>query len=237
MSRGVSTIAIAGAVIVAVAAGAWLLGSRSDDEATMQTDVRNRNAKRQARNQVAAAVDGSLEDRVAELEKEVEQMRQEMKKLRMVRGSAVARGATVGDDAAEPSEAPAFEGAVRDIIETEREEAREKRTDAMRDRFSQRHGEIMDELVAVAGLNKSERESIEGMWETEMNELIPLFIAAREGERPFGEVREEAEKIRNATDVSVEEMLTPEQFEQYKELRPGPPQRRRGGERRGPPPG
>jgi hypothetical protein len=84
-------------------------------------------------------------------------MRQELKKLKMVRGSAAARGATVGSDNPDSlDEAPQFEGAVRDIIESEREEARKKRTDALRDRFSGRHGEALDELVAVAGLNQSE---------------------------------------------------------------------------------
>ncbi len=229
---------IAGVAILAVGAGAWLLMPDSDDEATTaQAEVRKRDGERRGPRGRTAASDDDLVGRVSALEDEVAQMRREMKKLRMVRGSAVARGATVGSDESGQNEAPAFEGAVRDIIEVEREEAREKRTDAMRERFSDRHGEILDELVAVAGLNKDERESIEGLWETEMEQMIPLFMAAREGERPFGEVREEAEKLRNATDGSVEEMLTPEQFEQYKEMRPGPPGRRRGGQRRGPPPG
>ncbi len=239
MSRGV-TIAVVGAVVVAVGLGGWMPGSSEDaPEEAKPTQARKRGSKaRDAQGRVVAVKDGDLEDRVADLEREVEQMRQEMKKLRMVRGSVAARGATLGSDADEGAEAPAFEGAVRDIIETEREEAREKRTDAMRDRFSTRHEEILDDLVAATGLKKTERESIESLWETETEQLIPLFMAAREGERPFSEVREEAEKLRSATDSSVEEMLSPAQFEQYKEMRPGPPRGRGGrgrGERRGPP--
>ena len=235
MSRGVSSIAIAGVAVIALGVGGWKM--MSDDETSADTasdSSKPRGEKKRSRSKERPAKSGDLEDRVAELEAEVQQMRTELRKLKLVRGSAAARGATVDADSPEASdEAPQFEGAVRDIIESEREEAREKRTDAMRDRFSERHSEVLDELVAVAGLNKGERESIEGLWETETEQLIPLFMAAREGERPFGEVREEAEKLRNTTDTTVEDMLTPEQFEQYKELRPGPPGRRRGGERRG----
>jgi chromosome segregation ATPase len=244
MSQGLSTIAIAGVAAIALGVGGWMMMS-GDDEPSADATSETRKAhgeKSRSRSKERAARSGDLESRVAELEAEVSQMRQELNKLKMVRGSAAARGATVGSDSPDAlDEAPQFEGAVRDIIESEREEAREKRTDAMRDRFSERHGEALDELVAVAGLNQTERESIEGLWETETEQLIPMFMAAREGERPFGEVREEADKLRTTTDNSVEEMLTAAQFEQYKELRPGPPGRRRGGdrrggERRGPPP-
>ena len=234
MSRAV--VAVAGVVVVAMGLGAWMLTSSPADEEPA-AEVRTRKGERRGpRDPAAPPASGNLEDRVAQLEDEVAQMRRELQTLRMVRGSAAARGASV--DAEEPEDAPVFEGAVRDIIESEREEAREKRTDAMRDRFSERHGEILDELVTVAGINKTERASIETLWETESEQLIPLFMAAREGERPFSEVREEAEKLRNATDTSVEEMLTAEQYEKYKELRPGPPGRRGGGDRRGggPPP-
>lgn len=236
MSRGVNTIAIAGVAVIALGVGGWMMMS---DDASSSSDSasdapKDRGEKKRSRSKERPSRAGDLEDRVAELETEVQQMRTELKKLKMVRGSAAARGAMIDSDSADSvDEAPQFEGAVRDIIETEREEAREKRTDAMRDRFSERHDEVLDELVAVAGLDKGERESIEGLWETETEQLIPLFMAAREGERPFGEVREEADKLRTATDTTVEDMLTPEQFEQYKELRPGPPGRRRGGERRG----
>ena len=234
MSR-VSTIALAGVAVLALGVGGWMLtGNDSEAEVEAAQPHKRRGEKRRSRSKEGATKPGDLEGRIAELETEVAQMRQELKKLKMVRGSAAARGATIDSDGPEAlDEAPQFEGAVRDIIESEREEAREKRTDAMRDRFSERHSEVLDELVAVAGLDKSERESIEGLWETETEQLIPLFMAAREGERPFGEVREEAEKLRNTTDSSVEEMLTAEQFEQYKELRPGPPGRRRGGDRAG----
>ncbi|MBV1858378.1 MAG: hypothetical protein KUG77_08195 [Nannocystaceae bacterium] len=168
-----------------------------------------------------------------------------MKQLRMARGSLAARRVTGEPDERSDAQEPVFEGAVRDIIETEREEARERRTDALRDRFTARHSEILDELVEVAGLQTSQRESIDSLWETESEQLVPLFVAAREGTRPFTEVREEAEKLRSATDTNVEEMLTAEQFEQYKELRPGPPGRGRRGGRggggrpagAGPPPG
>lgn len=241
MSRGVSSVAIAGVAIVAIGLGGWMLMSGDEPSPEDTTsDTGKRSGRARSRSKEQAPQPGNLEARVAELEGEVEAMQRELKRMKMVRGSAAARGATIdADDPESSDEAPQFEGAVRDIIESEREEAREKRTDAMRERFSERHGEVLDELVAVAGLNQTERESIEGLWETETEQLIPLFMAAREGDKPFAEVREEADKLRSATDASVEGMLTPEQFERYEELRPGPPGRRRGrergGVRRGPP--
>jgi len=244
MSRG-ALIAIASAVF-ALGLGTWLVLDRDSGETTAEQAPTRKQAGRRPGHPPQKGDEG-LEARVAHLEGEVAQLRQSMKQLRMARGSVAARGATVGSDDQRGTEEPVFEGVVRDIIETEREEARERRTDALRDRFSARHTEILDELVAVAGLKSSERESIDSLWGTESEELVPLFLAAREGDRPFTEVREEADKLRKATDASVEEMLTPEQFEQYKEVRPGPPGRGRrggrggrggeGGRPAGPPPG
>ncbi len=236
MSRGV--LIITGSV-AALGLGAWLLLADGADD----TDLADETAQKQKgrRSPRSRAADGDLDDRVVQLEKQVAALQGEVTKLRMVRGSAAARGSMLeAPDPEEIAEAPAFEGAVRDIIEGEREEARERRTDAMRERFTERHKEILDDLVITAGLGKTERKSIETLWETEAEQAIPLFMAAREGERPFSEIREEAEKLRNATDTEVESMLTPEQFEQYKEMRPGPPRGGGGGRGRrggGPPPG
>lgn len=229
MSRGV-LVAVA-AVVFALGLGAWLVLDDDTTDATAEQEApsRKRGGKRPGAR--AKRGDAGLESRVAELEGEVAKLRQDMKRLSMARGSAAARGARIEPGAALDTEEPVFEGVVRDIIETEREEARERRTDALRDRFSERHSDILDELVAVAGLQASERESIDSLWETESEQLVPLFVAAREGDRPFSEVREEADKLRKATDATVEEMLTPEQYEQYKEMRPGPPGRGRRGDR------
>ena len=227
MSRG-ALVAIA-SVVVALGLGAWLVVDREPEETAQAPASAPKRASKRSKSK-AKGGDAGLEGRVAELEGEVAQLRQDMKRLRMARGSMAARGAALETDSPAGADEPVFEGAVRDIIETEREEAREKRTDALHERFSERHSEILDELVNVAGLKSSQRASIESLWETESEQLVPLFVAAREGDRPFSEVREEAEKLRNATDTSVEEMLTAEQFEQYKEMRPGPPGRgRRGG--------
>lgn len=228
MSRG-ALVAIA-AALFALGLGTWVVLDRdSGDEAIAEeAPIRKRGAKRPGAR--AQRGDQGLEARVADLEEEVGRLRQDMKRLSMARGSVAARNAGLEPDERPDAEEPVFEGVVRDIIETEREEARERRTDALRDRFSERHSDILDELVTVAGLQSSERESIGSLWETESEQLVPLFVAAREGDRPFAEVREEADKLRKATDSSVEEMLSAEQFEQYKELRPGPPGRgRRGG--------
>lgn len=229
MSRG-ALIAIASALF-ALGLGTWVVLDRdSGEEATAEeAPIRKRGGKRPGAR--AQRGDSGLEERVADLEGEVARLRQDMKRLGMARGSVAARSANLEPDTPAGAEEPVFEGVVRDIIETEREEARERRTDALRDRFTERHSEILDELVAVASLQSTERESIESLWDTESEQLVPLFVAAREGDRPFAEVREEADKLRKATDTSVEEMLSAEQFEQYKELRPGPPGR--GGRGRG----
>jgi len=224
-----NTIGVGALAIAAVGLGAWILMS-SPDEDSAPTAGRDRGRAR------SSGEDGersreALEDRVVALEGEVAQMKRQLTGLRMTRTSAAARGATAEDDELEAiAEDGEFEGVVRDIIETEREEAREKRTDMMRERFAERHREVLDQLAATAGLAKSEQESIETLWETETDKIIPLFAQAREGDRPFREVREEADEIRAATDASVEEMLTPEQFQTYEEMRPGPP---RGGGRGG----
>jgi hypothetical protein len=233
MARG--TIIAVGAAVVALGLGAWFVAADSkEEEAPVQASGKSERKRGKRARPDRADAPRDVDGRLAALEDEVASLRREVKALRMGRGVTAPRAAF--DDEPEATEdAPAFEGAVRDIIETEREEARERRTDAMQERFSERHGEILDELVATAGLKSSERESIQALWETEAEQIIPLIMSAREGDRPFGEVREEAEKLRGTTDAAVEEMLTAEQFEQYKEMRPGPPGRRRGGDRRGGP--
>lgn len=230
---------IAGAAVVALGLGAWLLADGDDSPDDLEVvEASDHDRGRSPRGRAKEKRRADVERRVAALEDQVAALQRELAKQRMVRGGSIARGLTDTPSDEAEADAPAFEGAVRDIIETEREEARERRGDAMRDRFTERHNEILDELVAVAGLNTSERESIQSLWETESEQLIPMFMAAREGERPFSEVREEADKLRSTTDTEVEGMLTAEQYAQYQEMRPGPPGRgRRGGERRGPPPG
>ncbi|MEM6292276.1 MAG: hypothetical protein AAGA54_13465 [Myxococcota bacterium] len=241
MSRGV--LAIVAAACLAGGVGLWMVTSDEDETVAETETERPRGKKKRAKRRKGdspAARDGSLDDRVEQLEDEVAALRRELKTMKM-RGAAAPRIARSDDDSRDASdESPAFEGAVRDIIEADRAEAMERRTDALRDRFADRRSETLDELVAATGLNKSQRESIDALWETESEQLVPMFVAAREGERPFSEVREEADRIRTATDASVEEMLSPEQYETYKEMRPGPPRRGgrgdRGGRGGGPPP-
>lgn len=241
MSRGT----LIGAVIVCLGLGGGLWAFTADDEPATQTDKEDTDArgskrKRGKRGKRGPQRDGDLETRVAALEDEVEALRLELKKSRMVRPPRALGGSPRAArlDDSEAGEAPQFEGAVRDIIEADRAEAIEKRTDFMRERFAERRAETLKELVAVAGITKAHQESIGELWEAESDQIVPLFVAAREGDRPFEEVREEATKLREETDQAVEEMLSPEQFEKYQEMRPGPGGRGdRRGERRGPPPG
>lgn len=233
MSRG----ALAALLIAALGAGlgAWLW--MSDDPAPSRQTSTKASRARPADKATPQALppDADIEDRVALLERQVAELQRDNAKLKLVKSPAVARG--FADDNEEPrDDSPVFEGAVRDIIEADRAEATERRTDAMRERFSERREETLDELVAATGINATQRESISELWDAESEQLIPLFVAAREGERPFREVREEIEKVRESTDVSIEDMLDAAQFETYKEMRPGPPRGGRGGRRGGPPP-
>ncbi len=239
MSRGL----IATAILLSLGLGiaAWAITSENEEELLaeheplLEEDDGPERRGRRGRDPEFKGKRSSkrgLQERVAVLESEMAALKLELRKSRMIRPAVAVR-----DDSSEADgDSPQFEGAVRDIIEADRAEAVERRTDAMRERFAERRTETLEELTAVAGITAPQKESIGALWESESDQVIPLFIAAREGDKPFAEVRTEVEKLREETDQAVEEMLSPAQFEQYEELRPGPGRgggRGRGGNRGG----
>ena len=157
---------------------------------------------------------GSLDARVAKLEREVDSLRRQL---------AITRGASTvmsGDDD-DAAEVPAqFDDAVRAVLEEERSREREEEAERRRDRWESRSEEILDELVSQAGINASQRETIGSLWSAEREKAGPIFMAAREGDKDFSEAREEIEALRKQTDAEVAKLLSSEQYTAYEELRP-----------------
>jgi hypothetical protein len=171
---------------------------------------------------------GSLEDRVARLEREVVALRGQlaMRGRVAVSGSGAAPG-SIADD-------PVLEGEVRGIYEQEREREREQQQEIRRERAEEMRIASLDELVQAASLNDEQRESIDGLWTTESDKMLPLFESMRGGDRSFTDIREQVRTIRKETDDAARALLSDAQFESYEELRP---RGGRGGRDRGPPGG
>ena len=166
----------------------------------------------------------ALEARVARLEEEVKALRRELR-LRHAVG-----GASGGDVDAEN---PEFSDAVRDIVEEDRAERIERETDMRRERAEERMSETLADLVKEVDLDEKQEEAIAAAWSTELDKLLPLFIAARSGDKDWRDVREEITKVREGTDADAKAVLTEAQYEAYLEARPRGPGRR-GDRRRGP---
>lgn len=160
--------------------------------------------------------EGSLEDRVAALEREVVTLRRALAMRGRVEIASGSTPESIADD-------PVLEQEVRGIVEEEREREREREMERRRDRFEELRTETLDELVKVAGLSDDQRTTIDELWSSEADRMLPLMMAARSGDKGFGEVREEARTIRQETDDAVRAMLSDEQFESYEELRPRGP--------------
>lgn len=168
--------------------------------------------------------DGTLEQRVARLEDEVAMLRRQL----AVRGRVAMTGSS-SVDAETLAEDPVLESHVRDIVEDERVQERERRDERRAERLEEFRTEALDELVKVAGITETQRTSIDGLWSTEAEHIIPLIAEARAGDRSFREVREEIEGLHKETDEAVAEMLSETQYESYEELRPRGPGGGRGG--------
>ena len=182
---------------------------------TAQRGERPREGKRGRRGAIA---------RIEALEAEVAALKREVKMLRGVKGVAPAIAALQEGDA---PDAPGFEGAVREIIESDRKEERELQQERRRDGMRAMIDDTVKQLAEEGGLDDEQRQSVAGLWQTEADTLLPLFMAARNGDRSFPEVRAEAKKVREETDAAAKSLLTEDQFETYEELRPR-------GRRRGP---
>jgi len=240
--RGIA-IALALAIVAGVG---WYVMSATEAEDAQETEVPEASAETpKARRRAEASArggddfeprrDGTLEQRVARLEDEVAMLRRQV----AVRGRVALTGSS-SVDAEALAEDPVLESHVRDIVEDERVQERERRDERRAERFEEFRREALDELVKVAGISENQRTSIDDLWSTESERIIPLITEARAGDRSFGEVRTEIEGIHKETDEAVAAMLSETQYESYEELRPRGPGGRRGGPgggRGGPGPG
>jgi hypothetical protein len=208
---------------LALVTTAWLVldGSAPLDEPSTTAESRANAATSDDSAARKRARDGSsLEARVAMLEDEVDSLRREVRTLR-------ARPMTVASSDSPRAEVspgePAFEHAVRSVVEQERATQEEARLERRRDQWEARLEELSTELGERAGLGEEQKDQIAGLWSVEAEELLPLLTAARSGEASFRDVREQLEAVRTRTDEQAASLLTPSQLEIYEELRPRGP--------------
>ncbi|MCA9652228.1 MAG: hypothetical protein KC501_20100, partial [Myxococcales bacterium] len=233
----VKTIALVAALLVT--GGAVVLLSGRDDRDTVDSrDDADEGDTKRPRPRAARGDDGprgpgpderfvpgegSLEDRVAALEKEVLVLRRALAmRGKVAMGGSGSSPTTIADD-------PVLEEEVRGIFEEERERERETERELRRERFEEMRTAALDELVKVAGLSEDQRGTIDELWTSEADRMMPLMEAARSGDKSFPEARDEARAIRQETDDAVRAMLSESQFESYEELRPRGPGGRGGG--------
>jgi hypothetical protein len=215
------------AAFVGVGAAGWVLLGEGDDPALAQSSddasPTLRKGKRTKAGGSEGRRDGDLEDRVAQLESEVDQLRRQLKVISMRSGApgAFAEGpeGILGD----PQGDPEFQDSVRDIVADEREREREAEMDRRRERFQQRSEELLDDLVAQANISGQQREKISTLWTEERDQMFSMFMEARDGERDFGDVRKAARSTRESTDEQAKNLLSDEQYEVYSEMRPRGP--------------
>lgn len=223
MKRGwlwVGAVSAAGLIGAAV----WIVdaekGAADEEEllAADEADPRPARGKGRAAKGATRSRPGNAIERIEALEKKVDALERELVIVRASSGLS-ARIAEAGDDIAR-TEDPVFEGAVREIIETDRKEAQEAEMERRRERFAEMIDESANELAQKAGLDADRRDGIAALWQTEMEKVMPLFMAARSGDRSFSEVREEIDAVRASTDAEAKKLLDESQQALYDELRP-----------------
>jgi hypothetical protein len=168
--------------------------------------------------------------RIEALEEQVADLQRDIKTLRAAAGLSARVAEARSDDDAEPDD-PVFEGAVREIIENDRKEAREDEVERRRERYAEMIDESATELANKAGLGAEQREGIASLWKAEADAVMPLWIGVRSGERSWSETRGEIDKIRTETDAEAKALLGDEHHELYDELRPRGRDRERDRER------
>ncbi len=174
---------------------------------------------------------GTLEQRVAQLEKEVGMLRTQL----AIRGRVAVSGG--GGNIDSIAEDPVLDQQVRNIVEEEREQEVERQMDRRRERIDEFRAEALDELVQLASLSDDQRDGIDGLWSTEADRMLPLFTSMRSGDRGWSETRDEIRTIRKETDDAAKAMLTDSQYDSYLDKRPRGPGGRGGRGRGGGGPG
>jgi len=222
-------------VIGALAAGLGVAGAgymllAGDDGATETQGTPARAGKRTSARAEAVREDRSdwaTEDRVAELELEVAELRRQMRAMQL-RGAVSGFG---GSDELDPSD-PGISDSVREIVAREREREREQDLERRRARMQERTEEALDELVSKAGIDDQQREKVAALWAAERDQMSALWNESRDGDGDPRAARDQARAMRRATDEQAKSMLDAQQYEIYEQLRPRGPGGGRGG--RGP---
>lgn len=216
------------AAVVGVGAAGWILLGEGEDDGIAeggQVDAPQKGKQSHAKNSRGEGFrDGDLEDRVAELESEVADLRRQLRVVSMRTGAPAALSEGPDSVIGGPELAdPEFQDSVREIVADEREREREAEMDRRRERSQQRTAELLDELVTKANINPQQREKIDSLWTEERDQMFSMFIEARNGERDFREVRQAARGMRESTDQQAREVLSEEQYAVYEEMRPRGP--------------
>ena len=226
----VRTVLVGTLAAVALFGVTWFFFGGSNETATASTSAGVSSARMNGETRGELGRDASLEERIAALEDEVKALRSEVRRLSGRPVTASTRPSSL--DAPSPTE-PAFEHAVRSVVEAERAREEEARVERRRDQWQARIEELTTELGERVGLADEQREQVAALWAAEAEDILPLVAGARSGEVPFREIREQIEAVHARTDEQVAQFLTSAQLEAYEELRPRGPGGRGG--RGGPP--
>jgi hypothetical protein len=198
---------------------------------------------------VASEGDAALEARMAELEREVVLLREQvgaMQPRSRLRGGALAEPGLVPDsfggpearrlpaeevveslaealDSDDPQVRQRLEAVVRDQMEQQQSEAWEARREAMEARAR----EEFEQFKTEVGLTTAQGAELETMLGDEREQIFALFRGARQ-DYSFREARQQARATREATDERAAELLNSQQYERFLQWRDEERDRRRG---------
>lgn len=108
-----------------------------------------------------------------------------------------------------------FRAAVREEQEQIMEERRQERFDRMRREYDA----MVDQFIADAGLDDDQAQVVRDSIATERETAREIFEAARAGDLPFRDARQQFEDAQSATDDAIASVLDQEQYAAYSELR------------------
>lgn len=222
------TVVLVAVGAVAVGAGAYFISQSSDGDDGDGSAQRERETRRGAGRGVKSDApprrssgddDVGLETRIAKLEQEMAVLRRQLALGRPSVGNADA-------DLVEQLDDPRLDSTVRDIVADERQRQQTER-------WQRRSERALEQMTETIDLTDDQQTAIAALWDTEREQISPLFVAARSGDRDFDEVLQEVEAVREATDAEAAKLLSETQLEGYLENRPrGPGGRGRGGDGR-----
>jgi hypothetical protein len=220
MNRGWLLVgAVSAAALVGTAI--WVADAEDDAEEELATTDEGEPAPdRDRRPRGKRAKSSSAMARIEALEEQVASLEREVKALRAASGLTARLASSPSEDDEAVPDDPVLEGAVREIIENDRKEEREAEVERRRERYAEMIDESANELATAAGLNTEQRNNVAALWQSEAEQVMPLWMAARSEDRPWNEVRDEIEKIRASTDAEAKKLLGEEHHELYEEVRP-----------------